>query len=69
MPSIAVSTEVLSKLQELAVARGTTVTGIVAEAIGLEVAFVQAQRSGSRMLIEKHGRVQEIVPEPRGWNA
>jgi hypothetical protein len=63
MPSISVSAGVLSKLQELAIARNTTITGVVAEAIGLEMAFVQAQRNGSRMLIEKRGRVQEILPE------
>jgi hypothetical protein len=60
--TITVSDVVMSKLKELAVARGIDVPGVLAEAIGLEVALVRAQRSGSRMLIEKHGLVEELVP-------
>lgn len=65
MSSIAVTAEVWSKLENLAHARRTDVPGVIAEAIGLEEAFVQAQETGSRMLIEKNGRVQELVPASR----
>ncbi|HYS31041.1 MAG TPA: hypothetical protein VEM58_02160 [Streptosporangiaceae bacterium] len=36
--------------------------GLVAEAIGLEEVFVSAQENGSRMLVERNGRVHELVP-------
>jgi hypothetical protein len=66
MSSITVTPEVLSKLRDLADERRTDVAGVVAEAIALEETFVQAQRTRSRVLIEKRGRVQEIVLPPRG---
>ena len=40
---------------------------MLAEAIGLEVALVRAQRNGSRMLIERHGQVEELVPPQLSW--
>jgi hypothetical protein len=66
MSSISVTAEIWSRLEDLADARKTDVVGVIAEAIGLEEAFVQAQKTGSRILIEKHGRVQELVPASRG---
>jgi hypothetical protein len=65
--NITVSETVMSTLEELAVARKTDVYGVLAEAIGLEVALVQAQRNGSRMLIERHGQVEELVPPQLSW--
>jgi hypothetical protein len=62
--SIPVTAEIWLKLKELAHERKTDIAGVLAEAIGLEETFVQAQRTRSRMLIEKHGRVQEVVLPP-----
>ena len=60
------SDEVWSKLVDLAKARKTDIASMIAEEIGLEEAFVQAKQAGGRMLIEKNGRVQELVLTLRG---
>jgi predicted transcriptional regulator len=66
MPTIKVSEEVMATLRKLAAARRTDIPGILAEAIGLEQAYVDALLSGSRLLVEKRGRVDElVVPEPQ----
>jgi len=61
MPTITVSEEVMTTLRKLAAARKTDIPGILAEAIGLEQVFVDALLSGSRLLVEKRGRVDELV--------
>jgi predicted transcriptional regulator len=60
--TINVSDEVLATLERLAAARGTDVAGIMAEAIGMETIYVDAQRAGSRLLIEQGGRMDELTP-------
>jgi predicted transcriptional regulator len=62
MTTIEVSAEVMATLQNLATARGLPVHGVLAEAISLEVTLVDARRTGSRMLIERRGRLQELIP-------
>ncbi len=62
LSSITVPAEIWSRLETLAKARKTDVAGLVAEAIGLEEVFVSAQENGSRMLVERNGRVHELVP-------
>jgi hypothetical protein len=52
----------MAALERLAAARGTDVAGIVAEAIGMETIYVEAQRAGSRLLIEQGGRMDELSP-------
>jgi predicted transcriptional regulator len=59
---INVSDDVMTTLEKLADARGTDVPGVMAEAIGLERVFVDAQRAGSRLLIEQGGRMDEVTP-------
>lgn len=62
MNTIEVSESVMAKLRSLAVERGLPVGSVLAEAIGLEATLVDARRTGSRMLIERHGRLEELVP-------
>lgn len=62
MATINVSDEVMATLERLAAARGTDVPGVVAEAIGMERIYVEAQRAGSRLLIEQGGRMDELAP-------
>jgi len=46
----------------LAEARGMTPEQVIDEAISLEVAVDNARSDGARVLLEKHGHVQELVP-------
>lgn len=62
MATINVSDDVMATLERLAAARGTDVPGVMAEAIGMETIYVDAQRVGSRLLIEQGGRMDELVP-------
>lgn len=64
--AVDISEPVMSTLRELAAARGTDVPGVLEEAIGLEVAYVRAQRAGARLLVERHGKVSELVLPPAG---
>lgn len=65
MSSITLTADVWSRLQTLANVRKTDIAGVLSEAIGLEETVVQAQEAGSRILIETHGRLQELVPTAR----
>lgn len=62
MTTIEVSDEVMHKLRELAAERDTDVSGVLAEAIGLQEAFVRAKRNGGRVLIESDGKLSELSP-------
>jgi hypothetical protein len=59
---IYVSEDVLSQIADLARCRGTDIAGVVAEALGLETALVQAQQNNGRLLLEQRGRVRELIP-------
>jgi hypothetical protein len=62
MTTIEVSDEVMGRLRQLAADRNTDVAGVLAEAIGLQEAFVRAKRRGGRVLIDDHGRISELSP-------
>jgi hypothetical protein len=62
MTTIELSDEVMRKLEDLAAARGTDVSGVLAEAIGLQEAYVRASRRGARVLIDDHGKISELSP-------
>lgn len=62
MTTIELSDEVMRRLRDLATARGTNVAGVLAEAIGLQEAFVQTKRRGGRVLIEDQGKISELSP-------
>lgn len=62
MTTIEVSDEVMRRLEELASARGTDVPGVLAEAIGLQEAYVRAKGRGGRVLIDDHGKISELAP-------
>lgn len=63
MITVEVSDDVMVKLRELASERDTDVPGVLAEAIGLVEAYVQARRRGGRILIEERGRkISELEP-------
>ena len=62
MTTIELSDEVMHTLERLAAARDTDVPGVLAEAIGLQEAYVQATRRGGRILIDDHGRISELSP-------
>jgi predicted transcriptional regulator len=59
--TINVPDEVMATLERLAVARDMDVADIISEAIGMETIYVDAQRAGSRLLIEQGGRMDELV--------
>jgi hypothetical protein len=65
MESIAFSPDVWRSLEKLADKRGMTgdIAGLIAEAIGLEEKIADAQPD--RVLLEKRGRLQELVLKPR----
>jgi predicted transcriptional regulator len=62
MTTIEVSDDVMRRLQVLAAARNTDVPGVLAEAIGLQEAYVQAKQRGGRVLVEDQGKVAELAP-------
>jgi hypothetical protein len=62
MTTIELSDEVMRRLEELAAERRTDVPGVLAEAIGLQEAFVRARQRGGRLLIDDHGRLSELAP-------
>jgi hypothetical protein len=62
MTTVELSDEVMRRLERLAAARGTDVSGVLAEAIGLEEAYVLAKERGGRVLIDDRGRISELSP-------
>jgi len=62
MTTVELSDEVMNRLEKLAAERGTDVSGVLAEAIGLQEAYVQTKRHGGRVLIEDHGKISELSP-------
>jgi hypothetical protein len=62
MTTIELSDDVMRRLEDLAAARGTDVPGVLAEAIGLQEAYVRATRRGGRILIDDHGKISELSP-------
>jgi hypothetical protein len=65
LESIAFSPDVWRSLEKLADKRGMTgdIAGLIAEAIGLEAKIADAQPD--RVLLEKRGRLQELLLKPR----
>ena len=79
MPVIRVSEEIMGTLASLARARGADIPDVLAEAIGLEVALVDAKRQGNRMGVLVGSKFSEIIPlleqqpgdseaSPRRWS-
>ena len=62
MTTIELSDEVMRRLEQLAAARRTDVSGVLAEAIGLQEAYVRAKERGGRVLIDDHGKISELAP-------
>jgi hypothetical protein len=62
MTTIELSDEVMQRLGKLAAERGTDVSGVLAEAIGLQEAYVQTKQRGGRILIDDHGKISELSP-------
>jgi hypothetical protein len=62
MTTIELSDEVMRKLEDLAAAQGTDVSGVLAAAIGLQEAYVRARQRGGRVLIDDHGKISELTP-------
>jgi len=56
-----VSEEVYGVLVGIAARKGTTITEVLRQAIGLEKWFFEAQLSGARILIERDGKTNEVV--------
>jgi hypothetical protein len=69
LESIAFSPDVWRSLEKLADKRGMTgdIAGLIAEAIGLEEKIADAQPD--RVLLEKRGRLQEVLLKPRNGRA
>jgi hypothetical protein len=49
-------------LTELAERKGKTVSDLMRDAIALERWFDEANREGSRVLVERDGKVREVIP-------
>ena len=56
------SEEAYGELTELAQRKGKTVSDLLRDAIALERWFDETRREGSRVLVERDGKVREIVP-------
>jgi hypothetical protein len=57
-----VSVETMNALAYLARARAAQISDVLAEAIGLELALVEAKREGNRMGVLIGSKFSEIVP-------
>ncbi len=62
MPVIRVSEEIMNTLAYLARARQAEIPDVLAEAIGLEVALVDAKRQGNSMGVLEGSNFSEIIP-------
>lgn len=56
------SEDAYTQLTELAQRRGKTVSDLLREAIALERWFDETTRDGNRVLVERDGKLREIVP-------
>ena len=56
------SEDAYDELTELAQRKGKTVSDLLRDAIALERWFDETKREGSRVLVERDGKVREIVP-------
>ncbi len=50
------------ELNELAQRRGKTMSEVLRDSLALERWFDETQREGSRVLVERDGKVREIIP-------
>jgi metal-responsive CopG/Arc/MetJ family transcriptional regulator len=50
------------ELNELAQRRGKTMSEVLRDAIELERWFDETRREGNRVLVERDGKVREIIP-------
>jgi hypothetical protein len=64
--SLFVPSDIASRLDRLARIRGKEVTDVLAEAVGLEEEYVNANDNGGRMLIAQNGRLEELIPPQVG---
>jgi hypothetical protein len=60
MPYITVTHEIYGTLESLAEHRGMAVEELLAEAIGLEITFSDAQDKGYKLLLEKNGKLRRL---------
>jgi len=49
-------------LRSIARSRGKTMAEVLRDAIALERWFDEARREGSRILVERDGKVREVIP-------
>jgi predicted CopG family antitoxin len=56
------SDDAYRQLTELAQRKGKTVSDLLRDAIALERWFDDTRREGSRVLVEREGKVREIIP-------
>lgn len=59
------SPEARAVMQCLAVTRGIAPAAVLSEALGLMKTLTEARAAGERVLLEKHGHVEELAV-PRG---
>jgi hypothetical protein len=55
------SPQAYDTLEKLAQSRGTSMSEVLRDAIALEGWFEDRQREGARILVERNGRVRELV--------
>jgi hypothetical protein len=53
---------VYETLSQLAQDKGTSMSDVLRDAIGLEQWFAETRRSGARVLVEREGTVREVIP-------
>ena len=51
-------------LEELARHKGKTVEAAIGDAIGLEKWFLDTRRQGGKILVERSGKIREVLPYP-----
>ncbi|MCU1349662.1 MAG: hypothetical protein JWO56_2692 [Acidobacteria bacterium] len=56
------SEDAYRELTELAQRKGKTVSDILRDSIALERWFDETHREGNRVLVERDGKVREIIP-------
>jgi hypothetical protein len=64
MPRISVnlSDDAYQTLEKLAQDKGKPITQVVRDSVGLEKWFEETRKEGARVLVEREGKVREVIP-------
>lgn len=60
--TVSFSERALEQLRELARRKGVSEAQVLSDALALERVATEARAAGGRVLLERHGKFEEIVP-------